>query len=221
MTKQGAPGRTPSEHADGRYIYGLQWAEERDIRVVRVRVRADSQAPRAELEYWFRNWPYSPPQMPTIEDPVDDPWQGRWLKAFIKVDCQGAECRYTFEPLEKGENPLAPNLPGLAYRRTLKVRLVFKSDPHIETVQVLSGSQEKAVNLRLEWGPGKQRPIPGMGPCLSITDDSGVYSFGKDRVEIRSRETPSTWPRPALQKVWRWRLWLPSLRSRVLTTSRS
>ena len=106
-------GQNAERAADGRYIYGLQWAEERDIREVRVRVRADSQAPRAELEYWFRNWPYSPPQMPTIEDPVDDPWQGRWLKASIKVDCQGAECRYTFEPLEKGENPLAPNLPGL------------------------------------------------------------------------------------------------------------
>jgi hypothetical protein len=148
-------GRNAERAADGRYIYGVQWAEERDIREVRVRVRARSNAPEGDLEYWFRNWPYPPPQMPTIEDPVDDPWQGRWLKASTKVDCQGAECRYTFGPLEKAENPLAQNLPGLEYRRTLKIRLVFKSDPHIEAVQVLSGSQEKAVSVRLELGAGE------------------------------------------------------------------
>ena len=148
-------GQNAERAAGGRYIYGVQWAEERDIREVRVHARAGSNAPQGELEYWFLNWPYSPPQMPTIEEPVDDPWQGRWLKASSKVDCQGAECRYTFGPLEKAENPLAPNLPGLDYRRTLKVRLVFKSDPRIETVQVLSGSQEKSVNVRVELGAGE------------------------------------------------------------------
>ena len=147
-------GHNAERAADGRYIYGVQWAEERDIREVRVRVRATSPASQADLQYWFREWPYPPPQMPTIEDPVYDPWQGRWLRASTKVDCQGAECRYTFGPLEKAENPLAPNLSGLDYRRTLKVRLVFKFDPRIEAVQVLSGSQEKAVNVRLEVGAG-------------------------------------------------------------------
>jgi hypothetical protein len=148
-------GQNAERAAGGRYIYGVQWAEERDIREVRVHARAGSNAPQGELEYWFLNWPYSPPQMPTIEDPVDDPWQGRWLKASSKVDCQGMECRYSFRPLEKAENPLAPNLPGLDYRRTLKVRLVFKSDPRIETVQVWSGSQEKSVNVRVELGAGE------------------------------------------------------------------
>jgi hypothetical protein len=148
-------GQNAEPAADGRFIYGLQWAEERDIREVRVRAGAGSAAPRAEVQYWFRNWPYPPPQMPTIEDPLDDPWQGSWLKASTQVDCQGAECRYTFAPLEKAENPLAANLPGLDYRRTLKVRLVFLSDPHVEAVQVFSGSQEKAVNVRLELGAGE------------------------------------------------------------------
>jgi len=159
-------GQNAERAADGRYIYGLQWAEERDIREVLVRVRAGSKPPQADLEYWFRNWPYSPPQMPTIEDPIDDPWQGRWLKASTKVDCQGAECRYTFGPLGKEENPLAPNLPGLAYRRTLKLRLVFESDPHIHVVQVLSGSQEKAVNLRLELGAGEATAYTWDGSVL-------------------------------------------------------
>lgn len=70
-------GRDAERAADGRYIYGLQWAEERDIREIRVRSGAGTNMIRGELEYWFRNWPYPPPHMPTIEDPVDDPWQGQ------------------------------------------------------------------------------------------------------------------------------------------------
>jgi hypothetical protein len=93
--------------------------------------------------------------MPAIEDPVDDPWQGRWLKASTRVDCQGALCRYTFTPLEKVENPLATNLPGVDYRRTLKMRLVFGSDPRLEAVQVSSGSREKSVAVRIELGAGE------------------------------------------------------------------
>ncbi len=148
-------GQNAERTADGRYVYGLQWAEERDIREVRVRSGAAGNLPRGELQYWFRNWPYPPPEMPTIEDPVDDPWQGQWLKASTRVDCQGAECRYTFAPLEKAENPNAANLPGLDYRRTLKVRLVFRSDPGIEAVQVSSGSLEKTVDVRVELGAGE------------------------------------------------------------------
>jgi hypothetical protein len=148
-------GQNAERAADGRYIYGLQWAEERDIREVWVRGGAGGNLPRGELEYWFRNWPYPPPHMPTIEDPVDDPWQGQWLKASTQVDCQRAECRYTFEPLEKAENPQAANLPGLDYRRTLKVRLVFRSDPRIEAVRVSSGSLEKVVDVRVELSAGE------------------------------------------------------------------
>ncbi|HMD86503.1 MAG TPA: hypothetical protein VKO18_17585 [Terriglobia bacterium] len=148
-------GQNAERAADGRYIYGLQWAEERDIREVRVSAQAGGGGARGEVEYWFLNWPYSPPEMPHIEDPVDDPWQGRWLKASTKVDCEGADCRYTFRPLAKAENPLAANLPGLDYRRTLKVRLVFHADPGIEAVQIFSGSSEKAVDVRVELGAGE------------------------------------------------------------------
>jgi hypothetical protein len=192
-------GQNAERAADGRYIYGVQWAEERDIREVRVRARAGSHAPQADLQYWFRNWPYSPPQMPTIDDPVDDPWQGRWLKGSTKVDCQGAECQYTFTPLEKAENPLAPNLPGLEYRRTLKVRLVFKSDPHIEAVQVLSGSQEKAVNVRVELGAreataytwdGSVRVYNGRLRSLQLWKGSGEDSTHGDSFHLTTSGAP-------------------------------
>lgn len=144
--------------SDGRYIYGLQWVEERDVKEVRVHFRKAGAPPEASVEYWFRNWPYSPPRMPTIEDPVDDPWQGKWLKASTKASCQGEECRYTFLPLAATENPNAGNLPNLDYRRTLKVRLIFPAPPGIEKVEVLSGSQQKSVALRIELGAGESGP---------------------------------------------------------------
>jgi hypothetical protein len=148
-------GTGAEKAADGRYVYGLQWAEERDIQEVRVHFRAGNTLQPATIQYWFRNWPYPPPHMPTMEDPVDDPWQGGWLKATTKVDCRGTTCSYIFEPLSRAENPKASNLPGLNYRRTLKLRLVFASSPALEKVEVFSGSQEKRVALRLQLGAGE------------------------------------------------------------------
>lgn len=147
---------TAAERAgDGRYIYGLQWAEERDVAAVRVRSRPGAPLPLAEVEYWFRNWPYPPPHMPSMEDPVDDPWQGRWLTAATRRDCRNATCTYTFAPLAESENPLARNLPGLTYRRTLKVRLVFRSKPDIKNVAVFTGSTERHMEVRLQLGAGE------------------------------------------------------------------
>jgi len=151
---QGAAGEA-EKSADGRYIYGLQWAEERDIAELRVQFRAGHEVQPATVQYWVRHWPYPPPQMPTIDEPVDDPWQGQWLKAATKMDCHGTTCRYTFPPLTKAENPNASNLPGLNYRRTLKLRLVFASSPQLQKVEVFSGSQEKPVELRLQLGAGE------------------------------------------------------------------
>jgi hypothetical protein len=148
-------GGNAEKAADGRYVYGLQWAEERDVREVRVRFLAGDRPQRTEVEYWFRNWPCSPPHMPTIEDPVDDPWQGQWLRAITKADCQDAECRYTFASLSESENPRANNLPGVDYRRTLKLRLIFAAEPKLDRVEVFSGSQERPVEARIELGAGE------------------------------------------------------------------
>jgi hypothetical protein len=79
--------------ADGRWMYGLQWAEERDIEQVRLQFTAAYDAKTVVVQYWFNNWPYEPPKMPTIEDPVDDPWQGKWLNATTEVRCQDRDCR--------------------------------------------------------------------------------------------------------------------------------
>jgi hypothetical protein len=121
----------------------LEWDEERDISSLKLTFDgAPTQG--AKIEYWFKNWPYQPPQMPSMEDPLDDPWQGRWLEARAKEQCGSSDCSYTFEPLSQTENPRAKNLPGTAYRRTLKVRITYGAGhPSIRSVQAYSGTEAR------------------------------------------------------------------------------
>ncbi len=153
--------------SEGRYLYGLQWAEERDITEVRIGFRPGSALVEAIIEYWFGTWPFPPPRMPSIEDPNDDPWQGKWLKAAIKMERHDSECRYRFLPLELDENPLADNLGfshgELDYRRALKMRLVFPSAPALDSVRVFTGSKQKPVRLRIELGAGDAAPYEWKG----------------------------------------------------------
>ena len=149
------PPRDAERTSDGHYVYGLQWGESRDIEKVMVHFEPGSKHEPGVLEYWFRNWPYSSPRMPSMEDPEDDPWQGKWLKSQARADCQGNVCGYTFAPLTAAENPNADNTPGVRYRRTLKLRLVFPSDPRIERVAVFSGSGQVPVKVRIHLGAGE------------------------------------------------------------------
>jgi hypothetical protein len=136
---------------------GIEWDEERDIREIQVRYAGEA-VKGARVEYWFRNWPYDPPRMPSFEDPMDDPWQGQWLIAAQSENCEKSECRYDFAPLGESENVRAKNLPGVQYRRTLKVRLVFPGGaPSISAISVYSDSVEQPARLRVE---GKVDPSP-------------------------------------------------------------
>ncbi len=135
------------------YLYALQWAEERDIQEVRIRFASAYSSDKLVLQYWFQTWPYPPPAMPTIEDPVDDPWQGKWVTAKTASKTDGQECRFNFLPLDREENPKANHLPGLTYRRTLKIR--FLSDdapPRAQQVQVFTASTQKLETVRIELG---------------------------------------------------------------------
>ena len=128
---------------------GIEWDEERDVR----EIHAGLSAKGASVEYWFKNWPYEPPRMPSFEDPMDDPWQGRWVKAAVVENCDSSGCVYRFAPLAASENALAKNLPDVTYRRTLKVRLVYPAGaPQPGFLRVFSGSEEKSLKLRVEMG---------------------------------------------------------------------
>jgi hypothetical protein len=157
---------------DGTWIYGLQWAEERDLFEVAVDFGSAYDARPVKVQYWFHNWPYTPPRMPTIEDPVDDPWQGEWLTAKTEISCDGRRCRFRFLPLERSENRLAANLPGVRYRRAIRFRLRFPAgpQPELESVKVFSESKVKLIELRVLFGVdqgGVQKGIPVGQPTFT------------------------------------------------------
>jgi hypothetical protein len=147
-----------------RYVYALQWAEERDIKEVRLRFASPIADRKLTIEYWFKNWPHTPPKMPTYEDPVDDPWQGRWLRAESVCSVENQECRLTFLPLAQDENPRATNLPGLLYRRTLKIRLACTAPPPaLEEIKVFTESTQKTVGVRVELNVSGNSRSPWTG----------------------------------------------------------
>jgi hypothetical protein len=148
------------EPVGNRHILGLQWAEERDALAIDLEFATPYAGKPIKVEYWFQNWPYSPPELPNIEDPVDDPWQGRWLRAKTEVRVEGNHHHFTFQPLKKEENPHADNLPGLRYRRAIKIRLIAEAaTPTVQQLQVFSASTAKTVTLRLELGVTGATPI--------------------------------------------------------------
>ncbi len=142
---------------------GVEWDEERDIREIRVHY-SGAAVKGASVEYWFKYWPYDPPRMPSFEDPMDDPWQGRWLKGEVAEQCDQSECTYRFEPLSEKENEHAKNLPGVRYRRTLKVRLVYREvAAGIDSVRIFSGTEQIRAKLRIELTPEDKRPAKWAG----------------------------------------------------------
>lgn len=135
----------------GGWVLGFQWAEERDIAQLRILFTDRERAPEPAVEYWFRHWPPGVPRSHTAEDRVDDPWQGRWLTAQTRVTREGLLCRVSFQPLAVSENPNAANLPGVRYRRAIKLRLLFPEGqvPSLKSVEILSPSRPRRFLLRV------------------------------------------------------------------------
>lgn len=149
--------------AQGRRDVGLEWRDERDVRAVRVRFAAAAPV-HLKLQYWSQTWPAPVPHMPTIEDPADDRWQGAWLTAQIATRCYDRECRYTFQPLAPAENPRAGNMPGVPYRRALKISLLADSVlPAITALSVFTDSVEKRVSVRVVLGHGESGAVHWAG----------------------------------------------------------
>ena len=148
-------GRASTDVTDGFRSTVVEWDDERDVREIRAHYRS-APPPDIKIEYWFRNWPYPQPRMPTMEDPVDDPWQGKWLLTRSNQQCQFSDCIYTFQPLAETENPLTKNLPGTRYRRTLKIRLVSSAETEpVSSLQVFSDTRQASRVVRVELGRGE------------------------------------------------------------------
>jgi hypothetical protein len=143
----------------GSRCIGVVWHEERDVREIRARFAGSAKAAGVAVEYWFCTWPPPPPTMPTIEDPLDDPWQGEWVAAHVECAFKDGVNIFTFKPLDTSENRRADHLPGVTYRRTLKMRLLLPADgAKLESLQMSSDSVLKPLALRIEFGCGQKTP---------------------------------------------------------------
>jgi hypothetical protein len=155
---------------DAHKTLGVEWREERDVQRIHLSFQ-DAPPKDLRIEYWFHTWPAPPPQMPNIEDQVDDPWQGKWLTAETEGGCHDLECDFTFRPLAGTENPLAKNLPGVRYRRTLKLRIASGENlPLLPLFAVYSDAVEQPMSLRIALGHGDTKPLRWTG---SVRIDNG------------------------------------------------
>jgi hypothetical protein len=157
----GHPAGVQPYHGGG-FAAGLQWREERDLAEVAVRFRTAYDGSRVRVQYWFQNWPYPRPTGHTVEDPLDDPWQGRWLTAAVEPACTGTTCRFRFLPLAAAENPRALNLPGVTYRRAVKVRVLFPAGakPGVDALQVFTPSAARQFAFQLRFCDGTAGEAP-------------------------------------------------------------
>ncbi len=170
---------------------GVQWDDPRDVR--EIMAEFDGDAPNdVVVEYWFRTWPPPPPSMPNIEDEIDDPWQGKWLPADIKTRIEGRRCVFTFDALGE-ENPRAENLPGVTYRRTLKVRLVLpKGSSRLQSLAVHSDSVLKPLAVRVQLGCDRKGETVWSGNVEVF--NGRLESVSPWQFEERDRfESPASW----------------------------
>lgn len=140
------------------------------------------------VEYWQYSWPtpapekYKAARRGWIE--VDDPWHGNWVTANTEVTVNGNQHIYSFEHLditealgeqtwegvqdyefyhllrEKTERQLeeAEDYNSI-FRKTLKVRLVFKDNlkPVIAGLQIYSKSLWKEMGVDIFFGCGERK----------------------------------------------------------------
>ena len=134
---------------------GMTWLEERDVvslRVVYASPLSERQAGAMALQYWFNSWPEPPPHMPSVEDQWDDHWQGQWLTARTSSWQKHDTLMFSFAPLQAAENPNAPHLPQVNYRRTLKIRLLSPAQsPKVKSLQIFSPASGRRLSVRLQF----------------------------------------------------------------------
>lgn len=153
---------------DGARGLGVIWDDPRDVQQIRIRFKDGTPPDDLRVEYWFSTWPPEPPRMPVMEDGIDDPWRGKWLTARTDRATRDGSCVLTFKPLAEDENDRADHLPGVRYRRTLKVRLIVpKNASDIESMEVFSASTLKPLSVRIELGCGGKVP-PAWSAQLNV-----------------------------------------------------
>ncbi len=170
--KEGTFYRLPaSESEESELHIGVEWNEPREIYKIQLTYKDDQSIPdpnSVKVQYWQCSWP-----SPALERhkgayrgwvEVDDPWHGRWVTANTKIAVEENEHVYSFEHLDITELPDEQKLEkaedyNAFFRKTLKIRLVFKDNlkPAIADLKVYSKSLWKKMTVDILFGCGEEK----------------------------------------------------------------
>lgn len=143
---------------------GVEWAEMRRVARVELVFANDGvplPSPAAlEVQYWRQSWkgaayrPYAGLVTAWAGwEPIDDGTNGEWKTADSRVQVEGHKVIFTFASSERKEFSEL-KAPGVTYRPTLKVRVIFASThPRVQALRAITDSGWKApleITMRFE-----------------------------------------------------------------------
>lgn len=145
---------------DGRG-HGVRWGKSRKIRKVVVEFDENAEVPdpnSVRLQYWLGSWngttDVDVAEAPSARGwlPMDDWTNGKWHDADVRLHTAGHRWTYTFAPSGAKEFPDL-GTPGVAYRKTLKIRLVSDQPlPKPALLQTLTEAVCRPLKVRVLWG---------------------------------------------------------------------
>ncbi len=140
---------------------GIEWEEPRDVHRIFVKFaneKSMQSKDEVKLQYWQNHWPHQRVQKGVVAGAgrsgwmaQDDWFNGEWKDADSNIEVENDSLVYTFNPINAKEFPDEDF--GAIYRRTLKIRLLFKdSRPEIQSIKVYTDSVWKEIEVKVEWG---------------------------------------------------------------------
>jgi len=163
-----APFGSPTETLDGR-SFGRRWAQPRKIRRIEVDWPPGAVVPapdKVRVEYWHGHWDGRPD--PILSETgaggfgwvrMDDWTNGQWKQACAVMTAAGDRWTVTFEPTD-GREFEKLKTPGVAYRRTLMLRLIADEPmPEPTGFRVLTDSVRRPLTVRIEFGRPREASI--------------------------------------------------------------
>lgn len=138
----------------------FEWDHARPVRAVTLfGTSAPTNATPITVQWWRRIWPDNGTGGWMK---LDDPFNGNWTTAKLRVEREGPAIRGTFAPLEAEEAP-GIQRRGMAERVTYKLRVLPAERLEIQRVTVTSDARLRQARLRFEWdvkttAPGKWTP---------------------------------------------------------------
>ncbi|MBI4579137.1 MAG: hypothetical protein HY718_05500 [Planctomycetes bacterium] len=199
------PFSLPIEDDSGR-SFGVRWAEPRKIRRVVVEFPAGVALPapdQVRVQYWHGVWDAKPEPILSEKgaggvgwERMDDWTNGKWRDADTRCEVRGNRWTFTFAPT--GEKEFPNSAPGVAYRKTIQLRLMSNDQlPRRERFQAFTDSVYLPLTVRIVLGkpahPAIRLSEPAAGhleafngAALAVRPGTGPLAGDSDRLAFKT-----------------------------------